>query len=151
MTPRPAFVASRHRRFRGQGSIETPSPNNGDINEGVNKQQQTQRVNTINRPRIYHTRAPAHRLLRQSSSSVVVRSCSALKSTHNGTLSGMSPSEPRWCGGDWWTLRRFRLVRYIFWYCSPYLAAMNLLVVPILRCVLMLFWEMLQLRSTNGG
>lgn len=41
MTPSPAFVASRHRRFRGQGSIETPSPNNGDINEGVNKQQQT--------------------------------------------------------------------------------------------------------------
>ncbi len=53
----------------------------------------------------------------------------------------MSPSEPRWCGGDWWTLHRFRLVRYIFWYCSPYLAAKNLLVVPILRCVLMLLGD----------
>ena len=33
---------------------------------------------------------------------------------------------------------------------APYLAATNLLVVPILRCVLMLFWEMLQLSNEWG-
>jgi hypothetical protein len=85
---------------------------------------------------VTHTRA-AHRLLRQSSSSVVVRSCSALKSTHNGSLSGMSPSVPRWCGGDWWTLCCFRLVRY----------GIAALILPQRTCwlflfcaVLMLFW-----------